>query len=117
MGVRVVAAAEKEKMVLANVKSKLRMVMNMDNGIDEDQSGFISQAEFETLLLKPEAARIIQSVGVDVVELVDDADFIFGGDSSSSLGFADFMNLVLELRGSNTASVKDLMRLRQVLLC
>merc|ERR1712228_761345 len=89
--------------------------MGGTGNLDEDRDGMISQAEFESLLLKPEAARIIQSVGVDVEELVDNADFIFN-DARSTLNFHDFMDIILQLRGSNKATVKDLVSLRRVVL-
>jgi len=121
--VRNVAATEKEKIMCTNVKERLRLAMGMDNEnpkriptklcLDENRDGRINREEFENILLKPDAARMIQSVGVDVVELVDDAEFIFG-DDRSDIDFKDFMSLVLQLRGSNKATVKDLMRLRQV---
>jgi voltage-gated sodium channel len=77
--VRSVAAAEKEKIVVTNVRDRLRLAMGIDGegGVDADQDGRITRDEFEQIILKPDAARMIQSVGVDVVELVDDAEFIF----------------------------------------
>ena len=39
--------------------------------------GTISRVEFEKMLMVPEAAQIINEIGVDVVGLVDFADFIF----------------------------------------
>mmetsp|Transcript_99284 Transcript_99284/g.171030 ORF Transcript_99284/g.171030 Transcript_99284/m.171030 type:complete len:138 (+) Transcript_99284:49-462(+) len=50
-------------------------------------------------------------MGVDVVGLVDFADIIFENDIE--LSFADFMELVLQLRGSNNCTVKDMVDLRK----
>merc|ERR1719506_2041721 len=116
--VRSVASAEKEKISCQNIKTKLGLVLSGDadgehEGLDSDGNGRICRDEFEGLLCKPAAAKLIQSVGVDVVELVDDAAFIFSGDKNT-IGFSDFMNIVLQLRGTNNTTVKDLMRLRQV---
>merc|ERR1719163_2231847 len=85
--------------------------MLKDSGIDEDGNKHISQAEFEMLLLNPEAARTIQEIGVDVVGLVDFADHIF--QDGVELSFVDFMELVLQLRGSNGATVRDIVYLRK----
>eukprot|EP00927_Polykrikos_kofoidii_P063116 TRINITY_DN57945_c0_g1_i1.p1 TRINITY_DN57945_c0_g1~~TRINITY_DN57945_c0_g1_i1.p1 ORF type:complete len:883 (-),score=181.63 TRINITY_DN57945_c0_g1_i1:52-2700(-) len=108
--VSVVSSVEKEQMVVNYVKTKL-MEMVQEFGIDEDQNHQISKYEFQKLVLRPDAARVIQEVGVDVVGLVDFADFIFKGDVE--LSFGDFMSVVLQLRGSNTATVKDIVDLRK----
>merc|ERR1712070_608003 len=54
-----------------------------------------------------------QGVGVDVVVLVDMADIIYdhdhGGHSSvSGMTFEKFIDLILNMRGKNTATVQDL---------
>ena len=45
----------------------------------------------------------MQNVGVDVVGMVEFSDFIF---KDRELTFAEFVELVLQLRGSNQATVK-----------
>mmetsp|Transcript_141121 Transcript_141121/g.243904 ORF Transcript_141121/g.243904 Transcript_141121/m.243904 type:complete len:135 (+) Transcript_141121:1-405(+) len=78
--------------------------------MDLNGDGMVSQDEFELLLQHPDATRCLNSVGVDVVGLVDFADFIFRGEDIS---FVDFVELVLTLRGTNTARVKDIVDLRK----
>merc|ERR1712039_765838 len=79
----------------------------------------ISKTEFCDILRNREATKALHGVGVDVVGLVDFVDFIFGGDDSeedgngTTLSFSDFMDVVLQLRGSNTATVKDVVDLRK----
>mmetsp|Transcript_51964 Transcript_51964/g.97502 ORF Transcript_51964/g.97502 Transcript_51964/m.97502 type:complete len:101 (-) Transcript_51964:170-472(-) len=51
---------------------------------------------------------------MDVVVLVDLIDHIFT-DENSELTFADLMELVLQLRGTNTATVRDVVDLRKFL--
>merc|ERR1712157_205049 len=58
----------------------------------------------------PEAAKIIQDIGVDVIGLVDFLDYIF---KDGPLSFGDFMELMLALRGTNTSTVKDIVDLRR----
>mmetsp|Transcript_98351 Transcript_98351/g.184889 ORF Transcript_98351/g.184889 Transcript_98351/m.184889 type:complete len:174 (+) Transcript_98351:3-524(+) len=99
-------------MMVNFVKSKLLSLIQ-ESGIDQDDNLRISRDEFEALLLLPEGARVIQEVGVDVVGLVDFADHIFKGDEE--LSFADVMELVLSLRGTNTATVRDVVDLRKFL--
>lgn len=79
--------------------------------LDADNSHTISKCEFETLLLKPEAAIALDNIGVDVVGLVDMVDLIFEDDEE--LSFPDFIDLVLRLRGSNKATVRDVVNLRK----
>jgi hypothetical protein len=57
--------------------------------------------------------RALTEVGVDVIGLVDFADVIFEDDDE--LSFGRFMEIVLELRGSNSATVKDIIELRKLL--
>mmetsp|Transcript_22034 Transcript_22034/g.50341 ORF Transcript_22034/g.50341 Transcript_22034/m.50341 type:complete len:682 (+) Transcript_22034:47-2092(+) len=108
--VSVVSAVEKEHMTVQWVKVKL-LEMLESTGFDDDGNLQISKQEFETLLLNPKAAKMVQEVGVDVVGLVDFADFIF--QDGQELSFPEFMELVLQLRGSNTATVKDIVELRK----
>lgn len=109
--VSVVSAVEKENMAVQFVKAKLMSLMAR-TGIAEDGHQSISKQEFETLLLMPEGARVIEEIGVDVVGLVDFADDIF--KDGTELSFADFMELVLQLRNNNTATVKDIVELRKL---
>jgi len=111
--VAVVSTVEKEQMQLNFVKSKL-MSLIQESGITEDDNLSIGREAFEALLLMPEGARVIQEVGVDVVVLVDLMDQIFS-DEKPELSFVDLMELVLQLRGSNTATVRDVVDLRKFL--
>jgi len=109
--VSVVSAVEIEELSCVDVKLKLQSIYGV---VDLDQSSTISRREFEGLLMLPEAARTIQAVGVDVVGLVDFADFIFPDDAE--LSFGDFMELILQFRGSNTATVRDIVELRKFMM-
>eukprot|EP00927_Polykrikos_kofoidii_P039742 TRINITY_DN34068_c1_g2_i1.p1 TRINITY_DN34068_c1_g2~~TRINITY_DN34068_c1_g2_i1.p1 ORF type:complete len:749 (-),score=124.82 TRINITY_DN34068_c1_g2_i1:244-2250(-) len=115
--VSAVAATEKESLTVAFVTTKLQSVLD---SLDEDGDGSISQAEFAQVLESFDATSALQEVGVDVIGLVDFADFIFQGDvdengntSEKKLSFEEFMNVVLQFRGSNTATVKDIVDLRK----
>jgi len=111
--VSVVSAVEKEEMTMQYVKS---MLMNMiqEGDYDEDHNLCISKEEFSKLLMTPRAAKILQNVGVDVVGLVDFLDFIF--KDGEELSFPEFMDVILQLRGSNTATVRDIVDLRKFVL-
>merc|ERR1712187_357589 len=69
-------------------------------GVDADGDNHISKEEFAVLLSKRDAIIALKEVGVDVVGLVD---------------FPDFMEQIMQLRGTNTATVKDIVDLRKLL--
>merc|ERR1712151_1209243 len=75
--VSAVAATEKEEMLVTYVHQKLHKVVTM---LDTDGGGTISKNEFVKILENGDAVRCLQDVGVDVIGLVDFADFIFEND-------------------------------------
>eukprot|EP00929_Paragymnodinium_shiwhaense_P000664 TRINITY_DN100908_c0_g1_i1.p1 TRINITY_DN100908_c0_g1~~TRINITY_DN100908_c0_g1_i1.p1 ORF type:complete len:931 (-),score=212.61 TRINITY_DN100908_c0_g1_i1:151-2943(-) len=111
--VSVVSAVEKEQLTVGYVKQRLLGIIEEVGG-DEDGDALISKAEFDVLLMSEEAARAIQEIGVDVIGLVDMADYIF--KDNVKLTFADLMELVLAFRGSNTSTVKDIVDMRRYFL-
>lgn len=108
--VSVVSSVEKEQLQVNFVKTRL---FQMTEQMDANRDGLISKYEFEMLLQNPEAARALRDVGVDVVGLVDFHDFLF--QDAPDLTFANFMEVVLSLRGTNRATVKDIVDLRKFL--
>merc|ERR1712061_971059 len=54
-----------------------------------------------------------ENVGIDVIGLVDLLDYIFKDEKV--IGFADMVELVLQLRSSNTCTVKHIVELRKQL--
>lgn len=108
-----VATLEKEQMMLTKVKEKVLELLTELGHISEVDF-VVTKKEFESLLVEPRAALLLQDVGVDVVGLVDFADFIFHEDKPA-LSFEEFMDVVLQLRGSNAASVKDVVDLRKLI--
>lgn len=111
--VSIVSAVEKEQMVVSYVKHQLQSVLKT-NGILTSGNNNITKTEFEELLQKGDAARALHELGVDVVGLVDFTDFIFQDDVQIS--FPNFMEMVLQLRGTNTATVKDIVDFRKFIL-
>eukprot|EP00927_Polykrikos_kofoidii_P087151 TRINITY_DN9967_c2_g1_i1.p1 TRINITY_DN9967_c2_g1~~TRINITY_DN9967_c2_g1_i1.p1 ORF type:complete len:582 (+),score=123.46 TRINITY_DN9967_c2_g1_i1:121-1866(+) len=112
--VSAVSSTEKEELMVNYVGSKLNHVMTL---IDEDGGGTISRDEFLLILENGEAIEALQDVGVDVIGLVDFADFIFGQECEEEdeveLTMPEFMDVVFSLRGSNNATVKDIVDLRK----
>jgi len=111
--VSVVSAVEKEELRVMSVKKKL-MAMLHNSGLDADEDMQISRAEFASLLTNPKAAKAIQEVGVDAVALVDYADIIFECPNKP-VSFGAFIQLLLQFRGSNAATVKDVVDLHKII--
>lgn len=107
--VSAVAATEREEMLVGYVNRKVRQIVEE---LDKDGGGSISKDEFAHILENRDAIGALQDVGVDVVGLVDFADVIF--EDQEELSFSKFMEVVLQLRGSNTATVKDIVDLRKL---
>jgi hypothetical protein len=109
--VSAVARTEKETIEVSFVKEKMQAIVNQ---LDQDRDGRMTKKEFMLILDYKEAIEALHAVGVDVVGLIDSVDSIFPEDDSS-LEFYDFMETVLELRGSNGSTVKDIVDLRKML--
>jgi len=111
--VSMVGQSEREELLVEFVKREL---MEIIIEADEDGDGLMSHAEFLRILESPEGLRALETVGVDPVGLIDYADTIFAqddGDVGETVLFSHFMSEILQLRGSNTATVKDLISMRK----
>jgi len=125
--VSAVAATERLSLTLHYLHDKIKDLMKVT---DDDDDGMITRAEFMHLLKNKQAVRILKDVGVDVVGLVDFVDTIFevepqmprsdgscseilDAEQEKKLGFSEFMGVVLDLRGTNPATVKDIIELRR----
>merc|ERR550532_2752306 len=107
-------------MTVSFVKDKIAALIQ-DH--DKNKDDTISRSEFKDMFSNTKAMAILQDVGVDVIGLVDFADTIFDdaceangldvSDDNGKLSFEDFMGLILDLRGSNNATVKDVVDLRK----
>eukprot|EP00747_Dinoflagellata_sp_TGD_P212361 gnl/TRDRNA2_/TRDRNA2_85459_c0_seq1.p1 gnl/TRDRNA2_/TRDRNA2_85459_c0~~gnl/TRDRNA2_/TRDRNA2_85459_c0_seq1.p1 ORF type:complete len:454 (+),score=73.70 gnl/TRDRNA2_/TRDRNA2_85459_c0_seq1:89-1363(+) len=80
--VTAVAAAEKEKVLVGYVKTKLITVLQR---LDEDGNGTISKAEFDQLVHIPEAVQALDELGVDVPNLVSLSDHLFEAEDSDKI--------------------------------
>lgn len=110
-----VASTEKEEMLVAAVKKELREFLDE---LDTDIDGHITKEEFAQMLRSPVAIKSLTNLGVDVVALLDSAEFLFQSDEAGQkfdkvLDFDAFMGTLLQLRGQNRATVSDVMELRK----
>lgn len=109
--VSVVAQVDKEENSMRELKSKIGDVLK-SLGVPEGAQE-VSKEHFSNLADNPEAVRSLHDVGVNVVALVELADFLF--QDEEALGLAQFVEVVLQFRGSNTATVKDIVDMRSFL--
>jgi hypothetical protein len=112
--VSVTAMIEKEQMNTSHVAHELYNLLEVA-GIEEWEAEEGMKADqVRSLLTTPGAARAINDVGVDVIYLVDFCDFIF--TSQKTLSFGNFVEIVMQLRGQNPSTVKDVADLRKLIV-
>eukprot|EP00927_Polykrikos_kofoidii_P019527 TRINITY_DN19139_c0_g1_i1.p1 TRINITY_DN19139_c0_g1~~TRINITY_DN19139_c0_g1_i1.p1 ORF type:complete len:804 (+),score=104.94 TRINITY_DN19139_c0_g1_i1:333-2414(+) len=108
--VGVVASVEKEEMTCNFVIAQLRFALSE---LDSNGDLSISLEEFREMLDKPAVIRALNDISVDVPALVSNADTIF--KDGDELTFSRFVEVIMELRGTNKATVKDIVNLRTFL--
>lgn len=108
-GVSTVAAVEKEGLNLSYVKEQMqRLFLRGEKATNCE----LSMVDLERTLNTRQAKRVFASVGVDVQGLLDVAAFhLFR--TKDTVTFPDFLELVLQLRGTNSATVRDVVNLRK----
>jgi len=109
--IHVMAAVEKESSAVSIVRDKVWQAIGT---LEPSFDGSISEDLFTTMLDEQSVIKALQEVGVDVVELIDVSDVLF--DRGDTTTFKDFMEVVLQVRGSNKATLKDIISLRKRLL-
>merc|ERR1719161_2355403 len=107
--VQAVSSCEREEMRVALTRERLLIMLR--NLAPDKINPTVSKTEFHELLSTPEAARALAQMDVDVVGLVDLYDFIF--ENNVELDFHEFLEVVIQLRGSNKATVRDIVDLRK----
>lgn len=105
-----VASEEKESLMVDKVQSLFGRILSE---IDTNQDGTISWNELEQIPNYPEALAALESVGVDAESMIDIAEEFFHDDNGEQVcvTFREFMDMVLDLRGGQQATVKDVMRM------
>eukprot|EP00443_Scrippsiella_acuminata_P112222 CAMPEP_0115600726 /NCGR_PEP_ID=MMETSP0272-20121206/15036_1 /TAXON_ID=71861 /ORGANISM="Scrippsiella trochoidea, Strain CCMP3099" /LENGTH=732 /DNA_ID=CAMNT_0003036177 /DNA_START=118 /DNA_END=2316 /DNA_ORIENTATION=+ len=109
--VSVVAKMEQEEVQVISLK---KQIVNMFDQLDQDRDCMVSRDEFNTLLVRPELCSALSEAGVDCVGLVDVAQYIFD-QHDGEVEVGTLLDLVLQLRGTNVATVKDIVDFRRLL--
>eukprot|EP00931_Biecheleriopsis_adriatica_P040993 TRINITY_DN23483_c0_g1_i1.p1 TRINITY_DN23483_c0_g1~~TRINITY_DN23483_c0_g1_i1.p1 ORF type:complete len:624 (-),score=117.62 TRINITY_DN23483_c0_g1_i1:78-1898(-) len=99
------AEAEKEILALVEVEEEIRK-------LDADQSGSIDKDEWRETIQSPSVMQKLMDVGVDIKGFVDFAQYVF--QDCDEMSITDFVHLVVQFRGSKTATVKDIVNLRKL---
>jgi voltage-gated sodium channel len=105
--VSAVAENERDEIKTETLAIKMHEVVG---ACDKDKNRLISYKEFTEIVANPEGLAALEDVGVSPVGLVDFAEMFFFEDGEPvELTFEKFMEMVLELRETNTVTVKDIL--------
>mmetsp|Transcript_53662 Transcript_53662/g.166586 ORF Transcript_53662/g.166586 Transcript_53662/m.166586 type:complete len:855 (-) Transcript_53662:52-2616(-) len=104
--IHLVAQTEKEGMIVQAVAARLRTAFQ-SMGWDEEEP--LTKMNFQELMVQPDVAQLCTDVGVNVVVLIDMSDVIFEGleKELKGMSFEKLVEVVLNMRGTNPATVKD----------
>lgn len=117
-----VSAHEKDEMAVNYLKAHLLDILEVH---DKDDDRHIIASEFDLLMKNPEIHLQLTKFGVDVGDLIALKDVLFDSRSkilhspgtfaqgAGVISFGAFLQVVLRLRGGNTAKVKDIVELRE----
>ena len=118
---------EHEKIDLSFVKDELLYVLISLGEVELPKSRDVDEIEtdeitikketFAQLILHPRALDIFNKIGVDCDGLVDHATHIYEkkGNEHLAISFQEFVDSLLELRGANTATVRNIVEVRNLL--
>mmetsp|Transcript_48400 Transcript_48400/g.144548 ORF Transcript_48400/g.144548 Transcript_48400/m.144548 type:complete len:517 (-) Transcript_48400:267-1817(-) len=116
-----VSTREKEIMDIEMVEAKLLKIVT--ESLDYNQDNRISKSEFLDILKNQNACKALHQVGVEATDLVAHADLIYNDDyedqdsdgsfEEKKLNFNEFMQVILKMRGTNAATIKDITNLKK----
>merc|ERR1712232_242531 len=70
---------------------------------------------FETLLLQPEILKLMQTMEIDVTTLIEHVMTLFDTEDTG-ITPSELTKLMLDLRGTNRCTVKDIVQLRRFMI-
>ncbi|CAK9097070.1 unnamed protein product [Durusdinium trenchii] len=102
-----VASTEKQKIEITYIVGQLREELEKLAIVPEAME--LNQADFQKLVLEPGIVRVMHEAGVNVDVLAEMLDLVWEDATAKTqnMGFSDLVNMVLGMRGSNPATVKD----------
>jgi len=101
-----VSASEKERLATAFIVGELREELAKSN---RHQDVCFTREEFAQFMMEPGVRRVAEDSGVDVVTMADMLDVVYEDFSKGDNGitFPEIVELMLSMRGTNPATVKD----------
>lgn len=99
--------SEKTNADIDFLKSQMETMLEVDLNCDN----LISKDEFHALMQKDEAVQTLIEVGVNLEGLLACEEFIF--KNGECITFPEFLDLILDFRGENQATVKDIIDLKR----
>jgi hypothetical protein len=110
----IVSVAEEERfgILTDSVHQKFKSVME---SLDENCDGQVSYKEFQQIIDHPEALRAFDSLKVNPETVVDFAQdwFLDETGQPKSLDLQAFMDMVMDLRGGQFVTMKEVMRMKK----
>ena len=102
-----VADDQKDETIVSQLKNQIEQLIAE---VDLDGDMMVSKTEFNHMLRSKDALQSLNEVEVDIMALVNYADFIFR--EGNEMTISEFTDAVLQFRSSTTPSMKDLIELR-----
>eukprot|EP00929_Paragymnodinium_shiwhaense_P100331 TRINITY_DN6257_c0_g2_i1.p1 TRINITY_DN6257_c0_g2~~TRINITY_DN6257_c0_g2_i1.p1 ORF type:complete len:777 (+),score=173.35 TRINITY_DN6257_c0_g2_i1:152-2482(+) len=108
--VEAVSKTEKEELETQKLCRDMKEIIgSLPN---KESFDFIAQEDLIDILSQPQAVQTLYSANIDPTTLVEFSDLLFHPDGVPiELPFDEFMALLLDIRGSNSATVRDIMNL------
>eukprot|EP00931_Biecheleriopsis_adriatica_P033028 TRINITY_DN19203_c0_g1_i2.p1 TRINITY_DN19203_c0_g1~~TRINITY_DN19203_c0_g1_i2.p1 ORF type:complete len:204 (-),score=37.52 TRINITY_DN19203_c0_g1_i2:188-799(-) len=103
-----VASTEREGFTVAFLANNMRNVLS-ELGYPAEHP--FSKEEFRNLILHPDVVRLLGSIDVDILIMLDAAEAIwddFNDKETRGFVFSDVVEAILSLRSENTATVQDI---------
>mmetsp|Transcript_10357 Transcript_10357/g.17140 ORF Transcript_10357/g.17140 Transcript_10357/m.17140 type:complete len:156 (+) Transcript_10357:1-468(+) len=88
-------------------------VVSIYNTLDLDHDGTIKKQEFQCFLQRAEFVEMLQVVDIDVTRLIDAVDIVLHDQDESGLSPTEFLEVLLDLRSCNKATMRDIVDLRR----
>jgi uncharacterized membrane protein (GlpM family) len=105
--VSAVADSERDDIRTENLCKEMKVVVD---SLDKDANGLLSYKEFTEIMQMPDAIMALEAVGVSPTGIIDFAELFFFEDKQPiELTFEAFMEVILDLRDTNKATVKDML--------
>jgi len=104
--VKTVAEIENEEKSVKQLVCSMEELWNLMIGGDTDDDGKINVFEFTDLMSDKQTAKVLCALDLDVEGLASVASFVFE-QHEGHLGRKEFLQMVLDVRNSKKATVKD----------